>query len=228
MDIHKPKPWHGFRDLLKEVGTIVIGVLIALCGEQAVEWLHWRHEVAETRKALDAELSHDLFAFKDEVAQRTCIAGRLAQIDQWVALKRAGRFTPLKSAVGQPDLFNLHFAIWEGATGEARAHIPLEARMAYAKLYDVLQAHGRNMDRGFASWDRLGDFAFDAATSPQDLQTIEGLVRRLRGDLDSMPAYQAYIDRLGQDLGIRPQSDLSGAETSNVAIHEARLCAPLL
>ena len=30
MDIHKPKPWHGVREFLKEIGTIVIGVLIAL------------------------------------------------------------------------------------------------------------------------------------------------------------------------------------------------------
>ena len=42
MDVHKPKPIHGWRDLVKEIGVIVIGVAIALAGEQGVEWLHWR------------------------------------------------------------------------------------------------------------------------------------------------------------------------------------------
>jgi hypothetical protein len=28
MDIHKPKHWHGWRELVKEVGAVVIGVLI--------------------------------------------------------------------------------------------------------------------------------------------------------------------------------------------------------
>ncbi len=45
MDIHKPKPFHGLREFLKEYGIIVLGVLTALFLEQAVEWLHWRHEV---------------------------------------------------------------------------------------------------------------------------------------------------------------------------------------
>ena len=42
MDIHKPKPWHSFREFLKEYLIIVVGVLTALGAEQAVEWLHWR------------------------------------------------------------------------------------------------------------------------------------------------------------------------------------------
>ena len=52
MDIHKPKPWHGLREFLKEYVIIVVGVLTALGAEQAVDWLHWRHEVAEARQAL--------------------------------------------------------------------------------------------------------------------------------------------------------------------------------
>lgn len=30
MDIHKPKPWHGVREFLKEYLIIVVGVLTAL------------------------------------------------------------------------------------------------------------------------------------------------------------------------------------------------------
>ena len=45
MDIHKPKPWHNVREFLKEYAIIVVGVLTALAAEQAVEWLHWQHEV---------------------------------------------------------------------------------------------------------------------------------------------------------------------------------------
>jgi hypothetical protein len=38
MDIHKPKPVHSWRELLTEVGVIVIGVSIALAGGQTMEW----------------------------------------------------------------------------------------------------------------------------------------------------------------------------------------------
>lgn len=56
MDIHKPKPWHGIREFLKEYIIIVVGVLTALGAEQGVEWLHWRHEVAVADAALRVEL----------------------------------------------------------------------------------------------------------------------------------------------------------------------------
>jgi hypothetical protein len=35
MDLHKPKPWHSFREFLKEYLIIVVRVLTALAGEQA-------------------------------------------------------------------------------------------------------------------------------------------------------------------------------------------------
>ncbi len=57
MEIHKPKPVHNWREFLKEVGIIVLGVCIALAAEQAVEWAHWRSEVSVARKALREEIA---------------------------------------------------------------------------------------------------------------------------------------------------------------------------
>ncbi len=59
MDIHKPKPWHGSSELLKEIGTIVVGVLIALAGEQGVEALHSRHLIGQAEAAMRAEIVDD-------------------------------------------------------------------------------------------------------------------------------------------------------------------------
>ncbi len=47
MDIHKPKPWHGLREFLKEYVIIVVGVLTALGAQQVAEALHGRHVVHE-------------------------------------------------------------------------------------------------------------------------------------------------------------------------------------
>lgn len=37
VDIHKPKPVHSIREFLSEIGVIVVGIAIALTGEQLVE-----------------------------------------------------------------------------------------------------------------------------------------------------------------------------------------------
>ena len=59
MDIHKPKGWHGFREFLKEFGTIVLGVLVALGAEQVAEALHGRHVIHEAEAAMRSELVVD-------------------------------------------------------------------------------------------------------------------------------------------------------------------------
>jgi hypothetical protein len=59
MEIHKPKPVHSWRELLTEIGVIVIGVAIALAAEQLVESLHWQNKIRDARRAMTLELQDD-------------------------------------------------------------------------------------------------------------------------------------------------------------------------
>jgi type II secretory pathway pseudopilin PulG len=59
MDIHKPKPWRGVREFLKEYVIIVVGVLTALAGEQVVEQLHRSEEARLAERAMRLELGQD-------------------------------------------------------------------------------------------------------------------------------------------------------------------------
>lgn len=60
MHIHLPKPLHGWRAFVGEVGIIVVGVLIALAAEQVVEALHWRAEMSGERQALYSEARENI------------------------------------------------------------------------------------------------------------------------------------------------------------------------
>ena len=57
MEIHKPKPVHNWRELLTELGVVVLGICIAISLEQFVEYLHWRGEVRIGRQALVEEIT---------------------------------------------------------------------------------------------------------------------------------------------------------------------------
>jgi hypothetical protein len=59
MEIHKPKPWRGWREFLKEYLIIVVGVLTALGAEQLAEALHTRHVIHEAEAAMRSELLDD-------------------------------------------------------------------------------------------------------------------------------------------------------------------------
>jgi hypothetical protein len=60
MHFHLPKPLHGWREFVGEVGIIVIGVLIALGAEQAVETWRWHQKVDAAKKSIDLELNTQL------------------------------------------------------------------------------------------------------------------------------------------------------------------------
>jgi hypothetical protein len=81
MDIHKPKPWHGVREFVKEYVIIVVGVLTALGAEQGVEWLHWRHEVRVARAAIHSEMATANQHFAYRVAAEACVARRLDALE---------------------------------------------------------------------------------------------------------------------------------------------------
>jgi hypothetical protein len=56
MHFHLPKPLHGWREFAGEVGIIVIGVLIALAFEQAVESLNWANKARAAKIELHQEM----------------------------------------------------------------------------------------------------------------------------------------------------------------------------
>jgi len=86
MDIHKPKPWHGVREFLKEYVIIVVGVLTALAGEQAVEALHRGEQARRAEGAMRLELRDDdgPQAYGRVLIAR-CLDDRLAQIQDGAA-----------------------------------------------------------------------------------------------------------------------------------------------
>src|SRR3954468_15162722 len=80
MDVHKPKPWHGVREFLKEYAIIVVGVLTALAAESGVEWLHWRHVAGEAEAHLAAGVGPNLVNAVEWLAIEPCFEGRIADL----------------------------------------------------------------------------------------------------------------------------------------------------
>ena len=165
MDIHKPKPWHGWRELAKEVGTIVIGVLIALGAEQAVEWLHQRHEVEEARSAIRVELADDLTYAEITMVEDRCALGLGQVIIGWTK----GGPRPQPAAMISPVFA---FTIWDASQSGPVSHMPQAEKFGYARLYDTFRNEQSlaNTFRGQATHlGRLG--AIDSLT-PAEARTM--------------------------------------------------------
>ena len=156
MDIHKPKPWHGWAEFLKEIGTIVIGVLIALGAEQGVEWLHWRHAVEETREELAGDARTIIRLTGEREGQSACLAREFIAIR--AILDRAaatGRLEPV-AALNGPTREGWTIVSYEPAvSGQVLPHMDVKERglLTGANLWS--QYIQRNRDEEVRAWTAL-------------------------------------------------------------------------
>jgi hypothetical protein len=217
MDIHKPKAWHGAREFGKELGVIVLGVLIALGAEQAVEWLHRQNEVRETREALKDEISLDRRNIEYAQVEDGCADGHLAVWMAWARGAPKPRFT---NGIFPP----LSFSAWDVAKSGALAHMPLRERLAYTRFYNDLAALQRVKDletetmtsfTGYRAFERLSPVQADQVvttiTAARALLTYKqrdavGLVAEAKA-LGAPPAaldagMQANLVALCREVGI--------------------------
>jgi hypothetical protein len=228
MHVHLPKPLHGWRALVGEVGIIVLGVLIALAAEQFVESLHWRSEVRETRKAIDAELSHDLAALQHRLDQRACVGQRLSELDVWTRTIGSGKRLRLKNPIEQPLYFAVRTAVWDSTNGEVSSRMPLDAKLNYASLYSALKTLADLLDEEQTQWGNLESYQENDDLDRRELHDVRSAIMSLKSDNDILEVFQVRAGEFGGNLGLRPEQDIGRGFGRRVADFNKELCTPLL
>ena len=237
MEIHSPKhPVHGWREFLKEVGIIVLGVLIALGAEQAVELLHWRQQVEITDEALQQEIRLDLrFAYGRRVTE-PCLNGRIAQLRDKL-LQPGPRWTADTVSVSLGKYYNptemrtvyrapgtpYQTQVWDVAlAGTALTHMPRDRAALYAKLYNEIALLRDDHAREEQLWPRFAPLGYDITLSMPEriafLSTL-GELARLNQVMAGTGAQFIELASRGSD-GMR----LTRA-TADTVIAIARYCA---
>ena len=139
MEIHKPKPVHNWREFLAELGTIVLGIVIAIGLEQAVVWLHWQGEVKTARAALAAEFTINDGFFARRIAFAPCIDRQhdeaQAIIADLQARKPPHHFTNFNASAGAPR----SDSEWQSErAAQTLTHFPREELALMSRYYAML------------------------------------------------------------------------------------------
>src|SRR5581483_7958096 len=196
MDIHKPKPWRGVREFLKEIGTIVIGVLIALAGEQVVERLEWAHKVHAAEDAMRGELLvDDGPQVYQRVAMHDCLMAKLDAI-------RAG----VETGMSRADLsqliasYHLDFLTYDTLAHDDATHAGVADHMPQAdlegwtKMYSAMPTMERT--NGAEAQDLARLRALSRSGGPlseaEQIHTLDA-VEALRVEEHNMANNAAYI-----------------------------------
>lgn len=164
MHVHLPKPLHGWRAFVGEVGVIVLGVLIALGAEQIVESIHNRNIESQTRRDVRDEASIDLAFVLGRLGESSCVLNRIGQLSDFIERARM----PMAAIwVGRPRNVPIFLERWKAVTSTARSSIFSPREQAQL---DIL-------------YELYSDLKQDEAAEQQtwtDLKTLE----RLRGSIN--------------------------------------------
>jgi hypothetical protein len=133
----RSKPIESWRDFLKEVGTIVLGVAIALAAGEFVDAWNWRNEVSIVEDSLDDELADSLFAAQERIKITECQHRTLDALDD-LADRSQGTLVVRNAPVSRNRVWGS--AAWDAAVASgAIAHMPHDTRNTYSVLFSFVR-----------------------------------------------------------------------------------------
>lgn len=182
MDIHKPKPVHSWREFASEIMVVVVGIAIALSGEQLIEAIHERQVASEARDQVRTEIATDLAVLGNRVRAEACIAKRMTELRAAIANGDTPAYVA-PNQVGRPSMWANQSGRWQAAAQAGRvALFPSKEQGGYSFIYSELaQVMAVEADEA-QQWSRL--------------QALEQVPRPSSGLIDSARSAlnQAYFD----------------------------------
>lgn len=185
MEFHKPKPVHSLREFLSEVAVVVVGIVIALAGEQALRHLEWHHKIRLANAEMRQEISGDDGPqVLERIALAPCIDRALDSI-RTVVDHGAARADVLAAV----DRFWTPRHTWDSIAFESAmssgvlAQAPVERVAMLSRFYSLMPVLERANEREFrdgAALTALG--ATGGPLTDREQGRMLGAVERLRRD----------------------------------------------
>ncbi len=208
MEIHKPRPIHNWRDLTIEVAVIVVGIIIALTGEQLLQGLEWREKISRAEEQIRVEMSDD---DGPEIFQRLalgdCIANGLDQIR--ASVNHGDGRAAVVGAIANVDIprhtYESHAYNAAGASG-VLARLPPERLNLWNYLYSPMPVLDRIAEKEY--FDGAALHAVRDSGGPlgeaEQLRVLEAVENLKRDNLDILGlAAQARVGLKLMDVQLR-------------------------
>jgi hypothetical protein len=205
MDIHKPKPWHGAREFLKEYLIIVVGVLTALAAEQGAEAIRHREDAAQARDAIRAEVVADITRIQQRAFADGCVEARLAEIEHIVDGAAPDGRIRSPSWIGRPPRYAVESARWDAASQSGRVSLlPPDGQSKFGFLYTTLRYYYEMNNAEQQPWSRLDGLVGVDRLTPDGKLAVKGEIEQARFYNGSMHQVARLIVQRAAALGLRP------------------------
>jgi hypothetical protein len=207
MHIHKPKPFTSLSEFLAEILVIVVGIVIALGGEQIIETFHWRHKVDEAEQAMRIELARDdgAQAFGRAAISR-CLDHQLSDIIDAVDAGRDRTEIAHLADAYQPAHRTWDRLAWEAAVGsDITTHLGAERLTQWGRVFDVMPLMNSLTEKEASDVDDLvGDTPGNGPLTGEEADQTIRAAKALRRINAEMTGASLLILNQSQPLGADP------------------------
>lgn len=143
------------QKFVREVGSVVLGVLIALgLGAVATE-IGWRLEVYYARHAMEVELGELIGQGEERNNIHRCFEARFDALSVIVDTAAKGGKLPPLGNIGSPPWRTWPRGIWASTQGETAAHMNRDLLDNYSSAYEFADALAALGAREIDVWTRL-------------------------------------------------------------------------
>ncbi len=141
MDIHVPDQLvHTWRDFLRHIAVVMVGILIALGLEGALQWHHHRELARQLRENVRREIADNLQRIGRVDAAREAVGRGTGEVLVYIAELPKSRESPKKKIGIDFPIVQLSSASWSSAVATgALGYMPYDEVQRYAAVYDGQQ-----------------------------------------------------------------------------------------
>ena len=205
VEIHKPKPVHNWREFLVELGTITLGVLIALAAEQTVEAFHNHERAAQARDNIHAEIATNLGQIAVRAGIEDCVTQRLNEVEGLIRALPTASLAPVW--IGHPTLNTMPNSQHTAAVQSGAVNLLADAEQArYAAIYAFFEEYSQAELAEQAAWADLRMLELHPAATPVLDGQLRSALQQARNARWQIEISARAIQTAATAFGIKPNA----------------------
>lgn len=152
----KTRKMNKRRKLLREIGSIVLGVLIALALGAVATWIGWLIDVHNAKQAIAEELGEILGQGRERQRIYPCLERKLDAVGQILTKAEEDKRLPPLGAIGNPVWRTWSHNVWDSTMGsDTASHFDRGTLDNISGVYEFVSIINRTSEQEQEAWRRL-------------------------------------------------------------------------
>jgi hypothetical protein len=210
-----PRPREGWRVFAGEVGVIVLGVLIALGAQQAVQDMHNRADAEQARNSIRGELQLNMARLASRNAVRPCIERRIEELQALVGKAAQTGDVDTPQWIGRPQYWTMQVTRWDALANAGRAALLRDDELAqFGLMYHWMRNITAEMIVEQADWAKLRTLQHLSRADAQVLFELNAALQDARYRHWRVTQHTAQLGAPARQLQLKTVSNPLPAPTS--------------